>query len=363
MTAKAKTILASALVLALAAGGLFRATRTFVDPVLYGNAMGTTFAVTLPGHVDKGKLQRTYLAIVETLDRVENEMSPWRPESEISRFNRFSETGVPFRVSSPFVAVVRNALRRAKQTDGAFDPTLKPLLDLWGFGSSSALQNGRFRTPTPERIAAAKARTGPEKLVINDADHLSKAIPGLQLDLGAIAKGYGVDAIARRLRERDCENFFVEVGGEVVAQGHNPRGEAWRIGIQYPSLDPNEDRLFGILRLTRGAVATSGDYRNYVRDETGHIRTHILDPRSGMAIHSDLASVSVLADDCMDADAIATALFVMGPEEGMRWTERHPGVEALFLVRSTNGKIRPFFSSGFEKATRYTSIPLKDSSK
>jgi thiamine biosynthesis lipoprotein len=223
------------------------------------------------------------------------------------------------------------------------------LLNLWGFGSGGKER----RIPTDAEITKAKALTGWRHLGVDGTSNLRKDIPELQLALGAIAKGYGVDAVARLLKQAGLANWFVEIGGEVVVQGLNPKGVPWRIGIQYPTTNPMDDRLQGIVNLSAGAVATSGDYRNYI-EQDGVVYSHILDPRSGRAVLSDTASVTVTAPDCTLADGIATALFVMGATEGLAWVEQRPGVEAMFLLRGANGELFEKFSSGFAAETSYS---------
>ena len=208
--------------------------------------------------------------------------------------------------------------------------------------------------PSDTVIAKTKALTGWRKLGIDEDSSFQKNIPELALDLGAIAKGYGVDAIGQLLNEAGHENWFSEIGGEVVVRGTNPSDVPWRIGIQFPTTNPMVDKLQGIVNLTEGAVATSGDYRNYIEEE-GVVYSHILDPRSGRAVLSDTASVTVISPNCMDADGMATALFVMGADEGLVWTENRPKVEAMFLVRGADGEIFEKFSSGFVAATSYIS--------
>jgi thiamine biosynthesis lipoprotein len=317
-------------------------------PILAGWTMGTRYNVVIEGYVSRADLDGLSRQIEKELDEIGRQMSTWEPDSEISRFNESDESG-PFLASDGFVFVVRRALELGGETDGAFDPTLNPLLNLWGFGSE-----GEERTiPSDSAIAAAKANAGVDKVWIDKDSGLWKAAPDVQLDLGAIAKGYGVDALSRILEEGGHENWFVEIGGEVVVRGRNPDGVPWRIGIQYPTTNPMEEgRLQGIVNLTAGAVATSGDYRNYVvRD--GVLHSHILDPRSGRAVLSDTASVTVVAPSCMDADGMATALFVRGAKEGLAWVEERPGVEAMFLVRGAEGEISEKFSSGFVEAASY----------
>ncbi len=315
---------------------------------MWGESMGTAFSVTLSDPVTASRLSALVQVMESRLENITRQMSTWEPDSEISRFNQSDESG-PFPASDGFVFVVRRALELGEETGGAFDPTLNPLLNLWGFGSESEER----RVPSDSEMAAAKENTGVDKVWIGNDSSLWKAGPGVQLDLGAIAKGYGVDVLAKLLAREGYENWFVEIGGEVVVKGFNPDGVPWRIGIQYPTTNPMETgRLQGIINLTQGATATSGDYRNYLVQD-GVLYSHILDPRSGRAVLSDTASVTVVAPSCMDADGMATALFVMGAEEGLAWVEGRPEVEAMFLVRGDGGEIFEKFSSGFVVVASY----------
>lgn len=342
-----RTLVGLALILVLGIGGLLRS--AYIEhPVLWGETMGTSYRATLTGKVKRTDLKKVYRAIETELAEINRQMSTWDPASEIAQFNQ-AETTAPFAASPGFAAVVARALALSAATDGAFDPTLQPLLNLWGFGSEAAERT----VPAAADIAAAKARTGWEKVAIEGDSNLLKSVPELSLNLGAIAKGYGVDAIGTLLDAHGFENWFVEIGGEVVVRGLNPKGIPWRIGIQYPSTNPMNPRLQGIVHLSGGAIATSGDYRNYI-EEDGIVYSHILDPRTGDTVRSDTASVTVAAPNCMDADGIATALFVMGSETGLSWVHKQPGVEALFLVRGANEEITEKFSSGFIDATDYT---------
>ena len=337
-------ILGLALVLAFGVKSLF-----VKHPILVGWTMGTSYGVTLKGYVSRSAINTLSLQIEAELAEINRQMSTWDPDSEIARFNQSVSTE-PFQASEAFSDVVGAALELSRSTGSAFDPTLNPLLNLWGFGSESEER----KVPSDAEIADARALTGWRKLGVDAGSNLRKSIPELALDLGAIAKGYGVDAIGQILDGAGHENWFAEIGGEVVVRGTNPDGIPWRIGIQHPTTNPMVDKLQGIVNLTNGAVATSGDYRNYI-EEDGVVYSHILDQRSGRAVLSDTASVTVAAPRCMDADGIATALFVMGADEGLDWVEQRPEVEALFLVRGTDGEISEKFSSGFEAATSYIS--------
>jgi thiamine biosynthesis lipoprotein len=336
-----------ALVLILGIGGMVRRS-TIENPAHRGESMGTTYSVKITGKVKRSLLKEIKQQIDGRLADINAQMSTWDPDSEISSFNR-SRSVQAFPCSEAFAAVVGRSLELAESTDGAFDPTLQPLLNLWGFGSGGE----KLAIPSDAEVAAARKLTGWRKLQTRNWA-IEKSAPEISLDLGAIAKGYGVDALARVLEQAGLEHWFVEIGGEVVVKGLNPDELPWMIGIQFPTTNPMEDgRLQGIVHMTNGAVATSGDYRNYI-EEDGVIYSHILDPRSGRAVRSDTASVTVVAPDCMDADGIATALFVMGPEAGLVWVEAHPEVEALFLLRGENGQINEKFSSGFREVSGYT---------
>lgn len=318
-------------------------------PILTGWTMGTGYSVTIKGYVSRSDLDALSLQIEKQLDEITRQMSTWEPDSEISRFNHSGSTD-PFPASAAFVAVVRRALELSKSTGGTFDPTLQPLLNLWGFGSEAEEQ----KVPSDSDILAAKGHAGWQKMAVEGSSALRKNVPELSLDLGAIAKGYGVDAFADLLDEAGYENWFAEIGGEVVVKGVNPAGVPWKIGIQYPTTNPMDQRLQGILHMTHGAVATSGNYRNYI-EQDGMVYSHILDPRSGRAVLSDTAAVTVVAPSCMDADGMATALFVMGSEDGLVWVEERPDVEAMFLVRGSDDEISEKFSSGFTAVTGYIS--------
>ncbi len=335
-------ILGLALVLAFGVKSFF-----VKNPILTGGTMGTGYSVTFKGYLTRNAIHDLSLQIDAELVAINRQMSTWDPDSEISHFNLSDESG-PFSASDSFSTVVQRALELSKMTSGAFDPTLQPLLNLWGFGS----EGEERKVPSDADIAQTKSNTGWDKFWIDSSGALWKAAPDVQLSLGAIAKGYGVDAIGQLLDEAGYENWFAEIGGEVVVRGTNPDGVPWRVGIQYPTSNPMDDKLQGVVNLTEGAVATSGNYRNYIQ-QGGVLYSHILDPRSGRAVLSNTASVTVVAPNCMDADGMATALFVMGAIEGLIWVEDRPKVEAMFLVRGADGKISEKFSSGFVAATRY----------
>ena len=317
------------------------------DAALSGQTMGTTYSIRLAAApLDRGELRRLQADVDAALADVNRQMSTYLPDSEIARFNR-AGANEPVAISPDFHLVVRRALEIAEAMDGAFDPTVGTIVNLWGFGPDGL----RRAAPPPEQIAAARAITGWRHLHLTSDGRLAKDVAGLKLDLGAIAKGFGVDRVAALLCDRGLANFLVEVGGETLGVGVNAAGEPWRVGVLKP--DGSTD-LQGVARLSDGrAIATSGDYRNFYRDETGELRAHIVDPRTAAPVGHAVASVSVWAGDCLTADALATALFVLGPAEGLPLlAARFPNVEALFLVRSSAG-FTEIPSSGFAAATAY----------
>ncbi len=325
---------------------LSRASRT--EPLkLQGETMGTTYAVTLVGF-DAARQEVLEQRIAQKLEQVMSQMSPFKHDSEITRFNQLA-VDKPMKLSPAFYQVMLSSLDVCRATDGAFDPTVAPLLNLWGFGHMGR----REAPPSDAEVLEVSQRVGWHRLVLSNQT-LLKRMDGLQLNLGAIAKGYGVDQVASAIREMGCTNYMVEIGGEVVVSGASPRDTAWRIGVEQPRLSQDWDVvLAGVLELTDCAVATSGDYRNYYKDEQGRLYSHILDPRTGYPINMPVAGVTVLAPTCLMADALATALFVMGVEQGLAFIEKQPDTEALFIVRQEDGNYAERSSSGFLERSCY----------
>lgn len=300
--------------------------QTVSSPSWAQATMGTTCHITVSGSVPKQKLAELREKTAEVLAEVNRQMSIWDQHSEISRFNRHASTD-PFPVSPGFARVVKLALFFSEATDGAFDPTVKPLVDHWGFGPENNAE-------PPEQLMQA---VGWRKVSLN-GNGLIKANPALQLDLAAIAKGYGVDCVAEALRKKGNSDFIVEIGGEIVAAGVNPSGKLWRVGIEAPNPDKDfGEEIFRTVEMSGRAMATSGDYRNFQLRDDGTRYSHIIDPHTGKPAESDVASVTVVADRCADADALATALCVMGSERGMLWLTEHPEFQAAFILHAPDG--------------------------
>ena len=295
---------------------------------LSGRTMGTVYHIII---ADKISGEQTLTVVQNSIDSllrdVNKRMSTYLEESEISRFNRWQKTD-PFVVSADFVKVLRTALDISEESKGAFDVTVAPLVRLWGFGSAAV----REAVPQTERIKEVIKHVGSEKVVIINDMAIAKSDPLVQLDLSAIAKGYGVDVVAAFLSNRGYRNFLVEIGGEVVVKGLK-NGQKWRVGIDHPDYNAVPgNNLEAVLLLNNTAVATSGDYRNYFRvGDT--VYTHAINPATGRPITNGVASVTVIAPNCTLADAMATAIMVMGAQEGMRWVEAKKNVECFIILR------------------------------
>lgn len=274
-----------------------------------GTKMGTSYHITLvadqPAPADLAE------RIDAALDVVDQSMSTYKGQSEISRFNRLPSNDQQS-ISAEFAEVLAVSKLVWEQSGGAFDPTVGPLVDLWGFGPVATDD----RIPNEQALAKALAEIGFEH-VQSEGRILTKTKP-VRLDLSAVAKGYGVDQVAQLLEMLALPDYLVEVGGEMRLSGVNPDGNPWRVAVEMPSLMPQVQR---VIALHDGAVATSGDYRNYF-ERDGLRYSHTIDPRTGRPITHSLASVTVLAKTCAEADAWATALMVLGEEQGMALAEK-----------------------------------------
>lgn len=287
--------------------------------------MGTYYAVTARCPDAEVPLAERLRA---ELEQVNAEMSTYLPTSTLSRFNATTSEDW-FDVEPSLVRVVDAAAELSRASGGAFDVTVGPLVNAWGFGPEEG--SGE---PTATQLAAARARVGFERLVSRSAPPALRKQAGTYVDLSAIAKGHGVDRLAAVLDGAGCSDYLVDIGGEVRGRGHNTRGQLWRIGVEVP--DPSRHgAVQRILELDDMAVATSGDYRNY-RENDGVRVSHTIDPRSGAPVAHGLASVTVLHPSTMWADGYATALNVLGPEEALALAERLE-LPVLLLVRAGTG--------------------------
>lgn len=307
-----------------------------------GQTMGSAFNVRLAGEPhSKSQLESLQAAVQAALDSVEKRMSLYRADSELVRFNQHP-SGEAFAFSPAMMAVLQAGQTVAELSEGAFDMTVAPLVMAWGFGPGP--RAGEQSLPPAVLLQSGRAALGHRALQLDT--HQAQGLKlrqGLQLDLGGIAKGYGVDRAAQALLDQGARHFMVEVGGEVRTAGLNGRGLPWQIGIEQPDAMPQRARI--VVPLSGRAMATSGDYRQFFELD-GRRYCHEIDPRSGEPTAHALASVSVVADDCLHADALATALFVMGPERGPALAARE-GIAAHFIVRTADGRLLDRSSAAF----------------
>ncbi len=332
-----------ALVLAIIAIGWWRLTPEAAPDVtsIAGLTMGTTFSVkyTSPGP-NADELAAS--AVRAALDDVVKSMSTWEPDSEISRLNR-AEAGVPHALSEAFAEVLGLAIEINSKTAGAFDPTVRPLIGAFGFGSNASEER-----PGEEELSAIRNRVGIELIEFDRKSMtMTKRIPDVELDFGGIAKGYGVDKVAEALERLGVTNYMVEVGGEIRVRGEKGKGAPWTLAIEEPLRDARH--LHAVLKPSAagGALATSGDYRSF-RKVDGQIISHTFDPRSGEPVARRTASVSVIRPTAAEADALATALGVLSPEDALELANRE-GWAVYLLTHDRNGGFTPWKSRAFEK--------------
>jgi thiamine biosynthesis lipoprotein len=312
------------------------------EHTLDGRTMGTTYHIKVVAgrFADMTAVQTK---IDERLKQINQSMSTYQPTSEISRFNALADTETRFPISVDFLNVMHAAQEIYRLGKGAWDPTVDPLVNLWGFGKDGNIS----KMPNKEAIEKARQRVGFDAIEILFGGHLRKSKSDLSLDLASIAKGYGVDQIARLLKDEEFENFLVEIGGEVYAAGLRPNGQPWRVGINQPDKDAPSDALYAVVQLHDRAMATSGDYRNFYRFD-GRTYSHIIDPRTGYPIENRVVSASVVATNCTLADGLATAMMVMGPEAGIAVLNQLPEVEGIIILRHGDGRLEPFASKGMD---------------
>jgi thiamine biosynthesis lipoprotein len=305
-----------------------------------GPTMGTSFSVKASQLPEGVKVSRLEKLINRRLDEIDQRMSTFISDSEVSLINSSRSTSATF-INPELEKVLLQAQEVSVLTEGAFDITVGPLVNLWGFGPDKT----NNQAPKAEAIQQALKSVGYQKLVINTrVVTLRKTMPDVAIDLSALAKGYAVDEVAEVLDQQGITDYMVEIGGELHLKGKNLQGENWRIAIEKPNAETFGGRQ-RVLSITDIALATSGDYRNYF-EQDGQRFAHTLDPRTGYPITHKLASVTVLSDTTMKADAWATALMVLGPEQGYNIAEKQ-NLAALFIIKTDQGFIEretPLFS-------------------
>lgn len=327
-----KNIIYSVLLLiAVVAVWLYRDARSAGDEAqnlvaFRGQTMGTIYSIK---YLDEE--QRNFKQGVDSLLNVFNQsLNHYLPNSEISQFNR-QDT---FYFKLPYFHPVLEASKEVyEKTSGAFDPTVAPLVNAWGFGPDTTT------TPSSAKVDSLLQYIGFDKIKFTK-EYVTKTKPGVQLNFSAIAKGYGVDVVASFLAEKGIKNLMVEIGGEVVARGINAQGDVWRIGINNPD-KPGE--LTSAIALENQAIATSGDYLNFY-EKDGKRYAHTLNPKTGYPVEHTALSVSVIADDCMTADAYATAFMVLGVEKAKEILENNPSLDA-YIIYDENSEDRTFMTA------------------
>jgi thiamine biosynthesis lipoprotein len=334
---KIASIIAFFIVFAAAVGWKMIARHTPQPPpqhvgliTLSGNTMGGTWAVKvlrLPPATSRDQLEAQ---VGEVLEKLDAQMSTYRPQSDLSRFNAYAGSDW-FPVPRELAEVVSLAQRVSDETAGAFDVTVGPLVNLWGFGAGRS--GVPVDVPSPDAIASAKSHVGYRQLEVRlDPPALKKSRPDLCVDLGGIAKGYAADAVGAFLESRGFRDYLAQIGGEVRARGNSHLGRPWHVGVETPT--PDVRRILVQVELADSSISTSGDYRNFF-EKDGRRFSHEIDPRTGWPTTAGAASVSVVHSSGAYADAMATALIVLGPEEGLALAKRL-GLAALFITRGAD---------------------------
>lgn len=307
-----------------------------------GSTMGTSWSARcmLPAATDGHALADS---LQSQLDTVVAQMSHWESDSNLSRYNS-APAGSWHRLPEEFFRVLSYALEVAHMTSGAYDPCAGALVNCWGFGARRRYDEANFYAPADEAIQAILQRKDRERVVLDPVARRIRQPGDVQLDFSSVAKGFAVDQLANWLDQQGIHHYLVEVGGELRGAGMKPDGQPWWVSLEgVPDMGDDEPVLLALHGL---AVATSGDYRRYFQHQ-GQRASHTLDPRSGYPIRNGLASVTVIHRECMAADALSTALTVLGPEQGLRFAEQHR-LAARFLVRR-DGLLEEISSAAFKE--------------
>jgi thiamine biosynthesis lipoprotein len=305
---------------------------------LRGATMGTTYQIKFVAPAGAVDAESLHTEVEETLAEVDQQMSTYRPDSELSRFNR-APADEWFPVSEATAKVTAAAQEISEKTGGAMDVTVGPLVRLWHFGPTGgdAAKKQQFVPPAEDEIAKARRKVGYRKLDVRmQPPALRKEVDGLEVDLSSIAPGYAIDRLAHLVHERGIDDFMVEIGGEVRAAGTRADGKVWRVGIEKPSKHGRELQMS--LPLHDAAIATAGDYRKFF-EHGGQRYSHIIDPATGRPVKQELVSVTVIAETCMAADGWDTPLLVLGPARGFEIATKH-GIAAMFISGGNGGDVR-----------------------
>ena len=313
----------------------------------YGRTMGTTYkCVVVHNKIDE-KFKQTIIDSVEaTLKVINSQMSTYDSNSVISRIN-YAKANQAIFLPKEIREAIYLSRKVSMMSDGAFDITVMPLVNAWGFGPKKKNENKNI--PTQEEIKEYLKYVGTDKYFLIDSFYIAKLYDEVNFDLAAVAKGYGVDAVAKTLDNLDIQSYLVEIGGEIYAKGYNEKGEKWKIGVDKPELNNFEsDKIQKVIQISNCAVATSGNYRNYYFYQD-KFYSHTIDPKTGKPVEHNLASVTIIAPTCAYADALATAVLVLGVEKGLKLVENIPDVECYLIEKLADGKYKEYCSSGFSQ--------------
>lgn len=298
------------------------------ETLLQGTTMGSAWTVKIAGELPlpAADLQAAVQARFAAVDLA---LSTWNADSALSRFNA-DDSGEWLDVDAELAVVMRYALTLAERSDGAYDITVGPLVNLWGFGPDPA----QFTVPDAAALETARSRVGWIRVQVDPARNRARKQPGVRVDLSSLGKGHGVDRVAEYLDTAGVTNYLVDLSGKLRARGHNAAGAAWRVAVERPGADnaaAAPDMPHEIVELRDASIATAGDYRRYFESGGRHY-SHIIDPRSGYPVAHATVSATVTARGCMEADALATMYMVMEPAAALRDADIH-GVAALLIGR------------------------------
>ncbi len=307
---------------------------------LQGEAQGTTYTIKA---LASGSTESLRASVGRILEEVDASMSLWRKDSEINRFNAWPSQK-PFDATTHFLRVLKTAAKVYEASEGLYDPTVSPLVDLWGFGPSGQ----PTQSPDEKTLNEARAKVGFGHLKFLNSHQIMKEIDGLEVDLNSIAPGYTVDLLADFLEGEGIEDYMIELGGEVLTHGKSPRGGPWVIGIHKPLEGASPDEFFRLVWPENGSLATSGNYRAVWKDGVKKI-VHSIDPKSGLPVEREVLSASILHSSCMVADAWATAAMLMPWKKSIEIMESQKIDFYLILNEEGVGELREKISSGFQK--------------
>jgi thiamine biosynthesis lipoprotein len=312
-----------------------------------GQTMGTYYKVTY----EDARQRNLQEAIDSLLIALNNEVSTYIPTSVIATFNSAEDSLVlaeKGRSSDHFINNLRVAAEVYTLSDGAFDPTVMPLINFWGFGYSERQPMTKVDS---SKIRKLRDLVGFDQLDLVESGErivLKKPKPGIQLDFSALAKGYGVDIVGQLLAEKGLENYLVDIGGEVAGKGRNAKGRPWSIGVSQPSETSKLTDLVAVIPLDNKAMATSGNYRNFY-EVNGVKYSHTINPQTGFPERNTLLSATIVADKCMEADALATACMVKGTTAAIKWIQQLKGVEAYLIYGKEDGSMGSWYSEGLKE--------------